>query len=68
MLITAHEPPYEMRYNQVESIFLKSIEGNSDQLEQLITSGTALFDILPNFFYHRNKRVSAAALEVCYYY
>jgi biotin carboxylase len=67
MLISAHEPPYELRYNQVESMFLSAISGLSfeaDRLEQLIKSGTSIFDILPSFFYHKNKLVRVAALEV----
>ena len=67
VLIEAHQPPYELRFNQVESIFLSAIDGPSflaEHLEQLITSGTAIFDILPSCFYHRNKLVQVAALEV----
>ena len=67
VLIAAHQPPYELRYNQVENIFLESIDGNSflaEHLEQLIKSDTAIFDILPSCFYHRNKLVRVAALEV----
>ena len=68
ILIVTHQPPYEMRYNQVESIFLSAIDGASflaERLEQLIKLGTAIFDILPSFFYHRNPLVRVAALEVC---
>jgi len=57
ILIVAHQPPYELRYNQVESIFLSAIDRASflaERLEQLIKSGIAIFDILPSFFYHRN--------------
>ena len=60
-------PQYELRFNQVESIFLSAIDGSSflaENLEQLIKSGTAIFDILPSCFYHRNKLVQVAALEV----
>jgi biotin carboxylase/biotin carboxyl carrier protein len=67
LLITAHQAPYELRYNQVESIFLSSIDGEQfagEKLEQLIQSDTALFDVLPSFFYHRNSSVRLAALEV----
>ena len=67
LLISAHQPPFELRYNQVESIFLSAIDGQSflaESLEQLIKSGTAIFDILPSCFYHRNKLVRVAALEV----
>ena len=48
-------------------MFLSSISGLSfeaDRLEQLIKSGTSIFDILPSFFYHKNKLVRVAALEV----
>ncbi len=48
-------------------MFLEAIDGNSfhaDSLEQLIKSDTAVFDILPSCFYHRNKLVRVAALEV----
>ena len=48
-------------------MFLKAISGLSfeaDRLEQLIKSGTSIFDILPSFFYHKNKLVRVAALEV----
>ena len=67
VLIEAHQPPYELRFNQVESIFLSAIDGPSfqpERLKQLIKSGTAIFDILPSCFYHRNKLVQVAALEV----
>ena len=60
-------PPYELRFNQVESIFLSAIDGPSflaESLDQLIKSATAIFDILPSCFYHRNKLVQVAALEV----
>ena len=68
ILIVAHQPPYKLRYNQVELIFLSAIYRASflaERLEQLIKSGTAIFDILPSFFYHRNPLVRVAALEVC---
>ena len=67
VLIAAHLPSYELRYNQVESIFLSSIAGASfeaERLEHLIKSGTSIFDIIPSFFYHKNKLVKVAALEV----
>ena len=32
--------------------------------QQLITSETSLFDILPSFFYHANRQVRKAAIEV----
>ena len=35
VLITAHQPPYERRYNQVENIFLSAIQGDSFLPEQM---------------------------------
>ena len=35
ILITAHQPPYERRYNQVENIFLNAIQGDSFLPEQM---------------------------------
>ena len=67
ILIMAHQPPFELRYNQVESIFLTAIDGASflaEKLENIIKSGTAIFDILPSCFYHSSKLVRVAALEV----
>lgn len=67
LLIKAHQAPYEQRYNQVESIFLGAVAGETflgEKLEQLIKSDTTVFDILPAFFLHRNKQVQLAALEV----
>ena len=48
-------------------MFLSAITGLSfeaDRLEQLIKSGTSIFDVLPSFFYHKIKLVRVAALEV----
>ena len=48
-------------------MFLSAISGLSfeaDRLEKLIKSGTSIFDILPSFFYHKNRLVRVAALEV----
>ena len=69
-LIIAHQPSYERRHNQIESIFLSAIDGYSNQLvfpehlQQLIVSETAIFDVLPQFFYHENEIVRFSALEV----
>ncbi|XP_067945833.1 acetyl-CoA carboxylase-like [Watersipora subatra] len=69
VLIATYQPPYDRRYNQVESIFLAAIdtygqELSLDNLENLITSETSMFDVLPEFFYHHNEIVRMAALEV----
>ncbi|XP_078582269.1 acetyl-CoA carboxylase-like [Branchiostoma floridae x Branchiostoma japonicum] len=69
VLIAAHQPSYELRHNQVESIFLSAIDMYGHQfcpenLQKLIMSETSIFDVLPSFFYHTNRVVRMAALEV----
>ncbi|KAM9625723.1 acetyl-CoA carboxylase 2 isoform 2-T2 [Morphnus guianensis] len=69
VLIASHLPSYELRYNQVESIFLSAInmyghEYCPENLKKLILSETTIFDVLPIFFYHTNQVVRMAALEV----
>nr|XP_004227021.2 LOW QUALITY PROTEIN: acetyl-CoA carboxylase-like [Ciona intestinalis] len=69
VLIAAHQPPYELRHNQLESIFLSSIgsygtEFCPEHLKKLILSETTIFDVLPDFFYHANPVVRMAAFEV----
>jgi hypothetical protein len=69
VLIAAHMPAFELRHNQVESIFLSAIDiyGHHfcpENLQKLIMSETSIFDVLPGFFFHHNRLVSIAALEV----
>ncbi|XP_070619443.1 LOW QUALITY PROTEIN: acetyl-CoA carboxylase 2 [Erythrolamprus reginae] len=69
VLIASHLPSYELRHNQVESIFLSAIDMYGHQfcpenLKKLILSETTIFDVLPTFFYHANLVVRMAALEV----
>uniref|UniRef100_A0A2K6GW75 acetyl-CoA carboxylase n=1 Tax=Propithecus coquereli TaxID=379532 RepID=A0A2K6GW75_PROCO len=69
VLIASHLPSYELRHNQVESIFLSAIDMYGHQfcpenLKKLILSETTIFDVLPSFFYHANKVVCMASLEV----
>ncbi|NXJ91407.1 ACACB carboxylase, partial [Corythaixoides concolor] len=69
VLIASHLPSYELRHNQVESIFLSTIdmyghESCPENLKKLILSETTIFDVLPIFFYHANQVVRMAALEV----
>uniref|UniRef100_A0A8C4U5W6 acetyl-CoA carboxylase n=1 Tax=Falco tinnunculus TaxID=100819 RepID=A0A8C4U5W6_FALTI len=69
VLIASHLPSYELRHNQVESIFLSAInmyghEYCPENLKKLILSETTIFDVLPAFFYHSNQVVRMAALEV----
>ncbi|CDW53052.1 CPSase L D2 and Carboxyl trans and Biotin lipoyl and Biotin carb C and CPSase L chain and ACC central domain containing protein [Trichuris trichiura] len=69
VLIAAHQPSYDSRHNQVESIFLSALDkyGHSFQPEnlyKLITSETSICDVLHDFFFHSNEIVRMAALEV----
>ncbi|KAI4455017.1 acetyl-coa carboxylase isoform a [Holotrichia oblita] len=69
VLIAAHQPAYELRHNQMESIFLSAVdmyghEFHPENLQKLIVSETSIFDILHDFFYHTNRTVCNAALEV----
>lgn len=69
VLISAHQPPYALRHNQMESIFLSAIDIYSHEFEpnvlnKLILSETSIFDVLHQFFYHANHTVRRAALEV----
>ncbi|XP_076323761.1 acetyl-CoA carboxylase-like [Tachypleus tridentatus] len=69
VLIAAHQPAYEQRHNQMESIFLSAVDmyGHDfcpENLQKLIMSETSIFDVLHDFFYHSNVVVQRAALEV----
>ncbi|XP_049645344.1 acetyl-CoA carboxylase 2 [Suncus etruscus] len=69
VLIASHLPSYELRHNQVESIFMSAVDmyGHEfcpDNLKKLILSETTIFDVLPTFFYHTNQVVCMASLEV----
>ncbi|XP_016913942.1 acetyl-CoA carboxylase isoform X3 [Apis cerana] len=69
ILIAAHQPAYELRHNQMESIFLSAVDMyghdfHPENLQKLILSETSIFDILHDFFYHSNRAVCNAALEV----
>ncbi|XP_014484263.1 PREDICTED: acetyl-CoA carboxylase isoform X1 [Dinoponera quadriceps] len=69
VLIAAHQPAYELRHNQMESIFLSAVDMyghdfHPENLQKLILSETSIFDILHDFFYHCNRAVCNAALEV----
>lgn len=63
LLIAAHQPSYELRQNQMESIFLSATKC-PENLQKLILSETSIFDVLQGFFYHSNHIVRKAALEV----
>ncbi|KAI5637061.1 acetyl-CoA carboxylase, central region domain-containing protein [Phthorimaea operculella] len=60
VLIAAHQPAYELRHNQMESIFLSAVDMyghdfHPENLQKLILSETSIFDILHDFFYHTNQ-------------
>lgn len=68
-MISAHQPSYELRRNQVESIFLSAIDMygrdfHPENLQKLIDSETSIFDVLHDFFYHMNPIVRMASYEV----
>jgi len=68
-LIAAYQPAYELRYTQMESIFMSVVDMyghdfHPENLQRLILSETSIFDILHDFFYHSNRAVVHAALEV----
>lgn len=72
VLISAHQPPFALRHNQMESIFLSAIDIYSHEFEpnvlnKLIISETSIFDVLHQFFYHPNSVVRRAALEVSFF-
>lgn len=53
----------------MESIFLSAVDTyghdfHPENLQKLIQSETSIFDILHDFFYHTNRAVCNAALEV----
>jgi len=53
----------------MESIFLSAVDMyghdfHPENLQKLILSETSIFDILHDFFFHSNKAVCNAALEV----
>lgn len=53
----------------MESIFLSAVDMyghdfHPENLQKLIQSETSIFDILHDFFYHSNRAVCNAALEV----
>jgi len=56
----------------MESIFLSAVDMyghdfHPENLQKLIQSETSIFDILHDFFYHSNRAVCNAALEVIYF-
>ncbi|KAK3576974.1 hypothetical protein CHS0354_005975 [Potamilus streckersoni] len=69
VLMKAHQPPYELRHNQMECLFLSAIDMygqdfHPENLQKLINSETAIYDVLQDFFFHPNKLVRMSALEV----
>lgn len=72
-LMESYQKSYEERKNWLENRFIKFIQsgglsmdiGDEDEsLDEIILSETAIFDVIPEFFFHDNIGVRTAALEV----
>ena len=69
ILINLHLPSYERRRNNMENEFLEALEGDvggyiPERLQRLVDTPTAVFDVISEFFFHKNKAIQQAALEV----
>lgn len=69
LLLAVHQPSYEIRHRQMESILLRAVRSyeydyNPVNLSKLVRSELPIFDVLPSFFYHTSTDVRNAALEV----
>lgn len=69
LLLAVHQPSYEIRHRQMESILLRAVRSydydyNPVNLSKLVMSELPIFDVLPSFFYHTSSDVRNAALEV----
>ncbi|ODN02002.1 Acetyl-CoA carboxylase [Orchesella cincta] len=69
VLIAAHQPAYELRHNQMESIFLSAmtriIMTSTHNLQKLIMSETSIFDVLHDFFYHPTRSSLCCPRSLC---
>ena len=70
-LISLYQPSYDSRKNTLESVFLRVLESASfvdkvvtTELYDLINQDMAIFDVLPEFFFHQNIEIAFLALEV----
>lgn len=68
-LMSAQRPLYAQRRDEMESILLSAVdvfghEYRPQRLHRLVRLTTAIYDVLPAFFYHGNGHVCLAALEV----
>ncbi|RUP43011.1 acetyl-CoA carboxylase, partial [Jimgerdemannia flammicorona] len=76
LLIHCQLPSYEERVNQMEQILISAVQEkvygggveyrtpSFDAIKDLVDTKFNVFDVLPNFFYHEDKWVRLAALEV----
>lgn len=69
LLLAVHQPSYEIRHRQLESILLRAVRSyeydyNPVNLSKLVLSELPIFDVLPSFFYHSSADIRNAALEV----
>ncbi|XP_075245260.1 acetyl-CoA carboxylase-like isoform X3 [Convolutriloba macropyga] len=70
-LISLYQPSYDSRKNTLESVFLRVLDSASfidkvatTELYDLINQDMAIFDVLPEFFFHPNIQIAFLALEV----
>jgi len=64
-LIKLQFPTFEKRRKALESTFIDSQNhGVPEPVEDLVKQGSAVFDVLSEFFYHDNAAVQQSALEV----
>ncbi|XP_040575050.1 acetyl-CoA carboxylase [Lepeophtheirus salmonis] len=67
IIIASEKPSYELRHNHIEKMFLDAInraDNTHYNLRKMITDDSSIFDVLGDFFYHEERSVRAAALEV----
>jgi len=67
ILIACEKPTFDIRYNNMEKMFLDGTnksEDSASSLQAMITDESAIFDVLCEFFYHLEEGVRQAALEV----
>ncbi|KII67787.1 Acetyl-CoA carboxylase [Thelohanellus kitauei] len=67
-LASSTRPSIELRYNQLESIFLSIIGGSYDMskkvLMDVIHNDGVIYDLLPSFFFSPNPQIHTIAIEL----
>ncbi|KJE96308.1 acetyl coenzyme A carboxylase alpha [Capsaspora owczarzaki ATCC 30864] len=68
ILIQSQLPSFNRRRLDVEVFFQSAVESIGEQcaqkLQELVDTGSSIFDVLVTFFYHNNLAIQLAALEV----